>query len=281
MLCEYPVLRLLASGQEKQVDAGGFVDALPLPADAPDVWAKVAKESGEENIVVIDSHVTPSPALEAYCPEPILSASSLCLLFPARSVVTGLVVSRGVRLVPSNRFDGIETLFSPSLTLPHVAGSFAANYTPQRAFRTAYLLTADRPVPTNPLARHRFALSASLGSEALNGPWWMLGALYALLDQNPVEVAWAKCAPLLADPSGLSRRSRELARKVRLATDLPVQAMDQRQSRAVKALIPNIAPADYWQGFVEGCADLGADGKTLAVRYALAGAAVWPGEISA
>jgi len=262
LLRDYPVFQIHTADCAAEPEAGGFPDAVSIPETAPGQLAELAEKTGENAIVVIDPHVAVYPAIEVYEVDGVLSASNLCLMLPARSTVTGLVVPRGLRIVPVAQIDDQQGVGPPSLVIPRIAGSYSANATPRLAFRTAFDLGQEHWGTTD-----QMALSASLGSDAQNGDWWVLGAIYGLLGDLSADQAWSECS---ADPSDLHRRIPELARILRINIGVEVQVLNADQSRAIKGLLPDMAPPDIWQRFVAGCADLGADGKALAERYARA-----------
>lgn len=286
-LGELPALRLLPPAAMTAVapdpGAAGFAGARPVHAAAAPAAARAAAaEAGSDFVVVIDADIRATREAEALMPERALVEARLCLGFPSRSLVTGLAVARGLRLIPVDRLrDEDEALPAPALIVPRGIGHYAANDSPQRAFHAGFACAAAQPLPPpgSDAARNRLALAASLGADALNGVWWVLGALSGLAGRDGPQAAWAEVAPLLADQAAPPRRVRELARLVRLETGLPVRALDRRQSRAIKAMLSDWAPPEMWRDFIEGLADLGADGSALADRYRQAAAQVWSGEM--
>ncbi|GAA0310361.1 hypothetical protein [Rhodovulum strictum] len=273
MLGDLPALRL-APAAPPAPDAG-FADAQPV---SQATLTAAARATGSDHVILIAPDIAPARAAETLMPDPALVAAGLCLGYPARSVVSGMAVPQGLRLIPVARLEDGAPPPPPALLVPQIAGTLAANDTPQRAFHTGFELTAARPLPPPGAARDRAALAASLGADALNGVWWVLGNLHSLLGRGGVRTCWAETAPLLSDPSAPVRRIRELARLVRLETGLPVQALDRHQSRALKAMLPPWAPPEMWSDFLRALADLGAAGPPIAARYTRAAAAIWPAE---
>ena len=280
LLGDVPAIRLRApvATPIPRPAAPAFAAAREVSGNAVEAARAAAEVAGSDFVVAIDPSVEPSPSAEALMPEPDLVAARICLGFPSRSVVTGLIVPRGLRLIPVARLEG-DALPEPALLVPFPAGDFAANGSPQEAFRAGFALAAETPVPgpEEIAARNRLALAAALGADAMNGTWWILGTLHALLGRSTLQESWADSAPLLSEPSELSRRSRELSRLVRLERGLPVPPLDRRQSRAVKAMLSGAAPPEMWARFIAGAGDLGAAGAALALRYRRAADLIWSG----
>ena len=187
--------------------------------------------------------------------------------YPAKSVVTGLHLQRGLLLVPVQALNhSTQTLPPARLTAPHSIGVFEGNGTPELAFEMGFVTVSGQP-RLSPDCANRVALSASLGNDALNGPWWVLGSLAGLLGNESLGEAWVRHEELLSNPRDIHRHILGEARRVRLSTGLPVQALSQEQSRSMKAMLPDWPAADVWEDFIAGCKILGPDGEVLADRY--------------
>ncbi|TCO72040.1 hypothetical protein [Rhodovulum euryhalinum] len=282
LLGDVPALRIAAPGQMAPLPrAQGFADAPVVSAeDIAEAARAASAAAGSDLVAVIDADVLPAPAAEAVMPERAFVEARLCLAYPSRGVITGLMVPRGLRLIPVERLRDGAPLPEPGLLVPQGVGDFTANDAPQRAFQAGFGLTAGQPLPPPgaTAARARAALGASLGADALNGVWWVLGALHALLGRGSVQACWAEAAPLMSDQAAPARRIRELARLVRAETGLPVQALDRRQSRAIKAMLSPWAPPGMWQDFIRDAGDLGAQGAAVSDRYSRAAAMIWPSD---
>jgi hypothetical protein len=186
-------------------------------------------------------------------------------------------VPRGLRLIQTRRL-GAEVP-KPALFVPRAMGALGGNATPQLAFATAFDLARamDAETPATGAGRRQLALAASIGADALNGLWWTLGTLTALLGRHEAREAWTTVAPLLTEPEDAARRTREIARLVRLERSIPAMPLDRQQSRALREMLTGTAPPAMWSAFVHGTADLGADGVALARHWGRAANLLWPG----
>lgn len=273
----FPAVRIEASGPDPSPPAATFAQAQPSGRDVMAALRTAGAGSPSGHVVLIEAHVTPAPGAEAHVPEPALLAAGVCVGFPTTSVVTGLVVPRGLRLIQTRRLEA--EVPNPALTVPRAMGTLGGNTTPQLAFATAFDLARamDRATPATAAGRRQLALAASIGADALNGPWWMLGTLAALLGRHEARAAWSSVAPLLAEPSEVARKAREIARLVRLERGIPAMPLDRQQSRELKSMLTGTAPPAMWWGFVNGASDLGTGGTEMAGRWGRAARLLWPG----
>lgn len=276
-LGSFPAVRIEAPGPDPSPPAASFAQAQPAGRDVVAALRAAGAGSATGHVLLIEAHVTPDPGAEAHVPEAALLAAGVCVGYPTTSVVTGLVVPRGLRLIQTRRLDA--EVPKPALTVPRTMGTLGGNATPQLAFATAFDLacTMDRASSATAAGRRQLALAASIGADALNGPWWTLGTLAALLGRHEARAAWATIAPLLAEPSEVARRAREIARLVRLERGIPAMPLDRQQSRELKSMLTGTAPPAMWWSFVNGAADLGTDGAEMARRWGRAASLLWPG----
>jgi hypothetical protein len=276
-LGSFPAVRIEAPGPDPSPPAATFARAQPAGRDVVAALRAAGAGSPSGHVLLIEAHVTPVPGAEAHVPEPALLSAGACVGYPTTSVVTGLVVPRGLRLIQTRRLEA--EVPEPALTVPRTMGTLGGNATPQLAFATAFDLARamDAATPATDAGRRQLALAASIGADALNGLWWTLGTLAALLGRHEARAAWASVAPLLVENADVSRRAREIARLVRLERGIPAMPLDRQQSRALKEMLTGTASPAMWSGFVHGAADLGADGAALARRWGRAASLLWPG----
>lgn len=278
LLRDFPVLRLVSDAGGSAVKTGGFAEAQQVH------WRDVAKAArvlataeGASTVLLIEPHVAPTMEAEAVAVDQALCDFGEVIRYPARSVVTGLHLPHGLLLAPIKALeDAVAALPSARLTTPHGIGTFTGNQIPEIAFETGFLIASRRTASSPPAAR-RLALSASLGTDALNGPWWVLGSLAGLLRKDSLGEAWVRHEALLSRPRDIQRHISGEARRVRLETGLPVQELSQDQSRVMKAMLPDWTAEDIWQDYISGCRALGTDGGALADRYEYAVRYIWPG----
>ncbi len=276
-LGSFPVVRIEAPGLEPSPPAATFPRARPAGHDIVAALRAAGEGSLTGHVLLIDAYVSPSAGAEAHVPDPALLAADVCVGYRTTSVVTGLVVPRGLRLIQTRRLD--TEVPKPALIVPRTMGTLGGNATPQSAFATAFDVARamDAETPATGAGRRQLGLAASIGSDALNGVWWTLGTLIALLGRHEPREAWATVAPLLAEPEDAARRTREIARLVRLERGIPAIPLDRQQSRALREMLTGTAPPGMWSAFVHGAADLGADGVMLARRWGRAANLLWPG----
>jgi len=269
----YPVLRIW--GEEKHENPVGFVDAPTVAAsDIMSEALHLAMVRRSSAVLILSAYVRPEKTAEAIWIDPDLLEATQVLGFPSRSVVTGLYIKQGAVLVPTVHLKNVATLPAPSLIAPHSVGDFMGNETPTLAFENGYANTVEA-AETDLAARNRLALAASMGTEALNGGWWVLGAMSRLLPSLSLEEAWKRHEELLVSPQDMSQHLETEARRVRLETGVPVSALSHAKSRALKAMLPNWPPSDMWDRFAHDCSALGPDTQTVAQRYLRAAGRVW------
>lgn len=273
LLGDFPVIRTRGAETERN---GGFGDAVWSAAgDVTAAARQLAMDTGAPAIVIVAAHVKPSMQAGVIRIAPELATIDAAIGFPSRSLVTGLFLTSGAVLVPAKLLQTAESVPTPTFVLPHSVGRFAGNETPELAFGNGYTTTFGRVAQTVE-KRQRLGLAASLGTEALNGYWWILGALAGLLPQAlPVHEAWVRHENLLSAPNDLPRHLEGESRRVRLATDMPVWALSQSDSRTLKAMLPEWPPSDMWQDFVSACKDFSPDLDSVAERYTRAASHVW------
>ncbi|MEM9031020.1 MAG: hypothetical protein AAGB18_00110 [Pseudomonadota bacterium] len=131
------------------------------------------------------------------------------------------------------------------LTAPQVAATWQSQSSPWDAFRLGFASASTVLGDGRSAAlASRLALTVSLGSEVLNGPWWRLGALWGCLGRSSLKAAWAREEPHLGDPSGMSARANTLARLVRQHHGVPAEAVDRGASRAIKLGLSGKVPRE-------------------------------------
>ena len=271
LLGNFPVLRL--GNGRGQPPAEGFAhERWSMPADAMAEAHRMAE--GDDAVLVVAAHVLPDQKAAAIRVEEPFLKPGKALGFAARSEVTGLFVTRAAVLIPTALLPGSGTLPEPALTFPYSVGSLSGNDTPESAFRQGFLTTKGINPDTN-AERSRLALAASLGSEALNGGWWVLGALSGLQKDPNLTKDWSRHEDLLSNPKDTARRIAALSRHVRLETGLPVQPLSHAQSRALKAMLPSWPASDIWERFVRDCVLLDPELENTARAHHRAASRLW------
>lgn len=236
---------------------GAFATAAPLDARA------LKKAKGPA--LVISADVAPHPAADSFVLENDLANCGKAILLPTISEVSGTFIERGLTYIPKGH--ALDT--TAELILPLAAGRFLGNATPEQAFRTAHTIWQNTAPPRDADARNRMALALSLGSDAPNGEWWVIGGLAGLLD-IPRE---PELTALLDDPTDILPSRRKLTAQVRQRAGLPVQVLDMQQSAIMKAMLTDLAPANYWHALETSCVAMGL-GETAA-RYKTAAERIW------
>lgn len=213
-----------------------------------------------------DDGVTVDPSAAEILVEDALIDLGVTLRFPARAQVTRLYLPRGLTVTGDPD--------APCLTLPRGIGWLSSNETPERAFATAFALGSEANLNVMGPARDRLALSVSLGADQLNGPWWSLGAMAGMTRGESLAGAWASHAPLLGQPGEMRGALEVAARSLRLQTGIEAHPMSQSASRAIRAQLPSIPPADVWREFIRDCETLGAG--DVAAPYIRLYKRLWP-----
>ena len=150
---------------------------------------------------------------------------------------------------------------------------FGGNTSPEMAFETGFAAMSGRDATTD-REKDRLALQASLGTDSQNGTWHVLGGFSALSGALSVAEVWPHHAGLLDAPNETHHHIEGEARRVREETGLPVRALSQKESRAIKAMLSTWPPAESWSDFAAACDDLGC--RDLAAQYARVSGYLWP-----
>lgn len=271
LLGDFPLLRL-GDGRGQPPVEGFAHERWSAPEDA---MAEAHRMAGDANaVLVVAKHVLPGQKAAAIRVEQPFLKPGKALGFAARAQVTGLFVTHGAMLIPATLLQGSGRLPEPALSFPYSVGSLLGNTTPESAFGQGFLTTSGINPDTN-AERSRLALAASLGTEALNGGWWVLGALSGLQKDANLTSDWSRHEDLLSNPKDTARRIAALSRHVRLETGLPVQPLSHAQSRALKAMLPSWPASDMWEGFVRDCTSLDPRLENAAHAYHRAASRLW------
>jgi len=233
---------------------------------------------GAEAVLVLDRAVEPDPSADSIRIDDVFNLSETPIGFVARSYVTGLFITDGAVLVPAALPD--VTVPKPTVTLPYSVGVYNGHSTPEEAFENGFRSVENQHAETA-LDQARLALAASLGLDALNGAWWILGALSSLARNRTIADAWAELEWLLEEPNETDRQIRIEARRTRQATGLPVRALTQSESRAMKAILPPWPSSTIWRRFQEESLELKPDAAAAASRICAAAAWLWPELVNA
>ncbi len=272
LLGDCHVVRIVNVGEAAK--GSGFAEADTCTADqALGTVRRLAREGPQIPIVVINAFVEPDARSEAIRVDPALLATGHPIGLVARSSVTGLFLRRGGCVLPHKGLGKVKALPEPRLVLPYSIGRFSGHNTPEQAFANGYQSVAAQD-PQTPAERNRLALAASLGTETLNGGWWVLGALSGL-GETPMLAAWEQYAGLLGKPNDMPRQIKMAARQVRLQRNLPVAALSHAESRTLKAMLPAWPDSSTWQRFATDCARLDPALSPLAKRYQRAAGRIW------
>lgn len=271
LLGDFPVLRL-GDGRDRPPAEGFARERWGAPEDA---MAEAHRMAGDADaVLVVAAHVLPGPKASAIRVEKPFLKPGKALGFPARAEVTGLFVTHGAVLIPAAHLQGSGTLPEPALSFPYSIGQLSGNATPESAFGQGFLTTSGI-APDTKAEQSRLALAASLGTEALNGGWWVLGALSGLQKEANLTSDWSRHEDLLANPRDTARRIATLSRHVRLETGLPVRPLSHAQSRALKAMLPSWPASDMWERFVRDCVSLDPKLKDAARANQRAACRLW------
>ncbi|MEM9320085.1 MAG: hypothetical protein AAGA70_13930 [Pseudomonadota bacterium] len=251
----------------------GFADA---PMAAPDAKLGDLDLGDAPALIVLAAHVVASLDAEALLPEPVLIASGKISGYLAQSAVSGGFVQPGLWLVPRQACDSHGARVLGELTgapvLPVSIGIVYGNDRPKSAFELAF----ERARGALPVAKSdvaEAALFASIGADAQNGIWWVLGTFAGLLDREDCGTAWQRVAAL--SDGALADHHAAAAREVRDLRGMPVQAFNAAKSRLIRHCLPAYPGRRYWEKFDKECASLGDDGEQLATRYRAASAYLW------
>lgn len=273
-LRDLPAIRVGAPNRFAK--GGAFDDAETVTSSEAERRARALMETSEA-VVLIDQNLNPHKEIELFEVDEALLSSGAAIVLPARSAVTGLFLPCGIRVVTRASLNRPEDSHVPAeVVLPVDSGTFYGNETPQSAFTLAYELHKDRPIPQAKPEANRLALAASIGVDVLNGGWWCLGTLSAFADL-PVDRAWRRYNYLFDFPGEMAGEIEASSREVRLRTGLPVQALGEDGSKAVRKLLSNWPPADMWTSFISDCNTIGGLAKSrIAPAYEQALQRVWP-----
>lgn len=271
LLGDLPGLRIFGKGQSRS-DVK-FAGAAECEGETVlDEIARLVDRTQAEAVVVVQAFVEPDVNAPALGVDPELLSIDQPLGLLSRSSVTGLFLGTGAMIVPKGCISGNGALPDPVITLPYSVGRFKGHAFPEQAFENGYRSVAKVETPGT---EHLRALAASLGTEALNGGWWVLGALSGLQPEMTLAQAWERHRRLLDTPNDTTREIEAEARRVRVATGLPVSALSHAESRALKAMLPNWPTQDHWQGFFMDCERFAPRLDGLVDRYRRAGGRIW------
>ncbi|MEM9757061.1 MAG: hypothetical protein AAF914_13750 [Pseudomonadota bacterium] len=243
----------------------------------PDLWSAVHRTFAQTDVpavIVIEPDVQPTRASEAVAVPGAFLGVGAPVRYPARSRVTHLSVPRGLLLVARNA----DLAAPPALMVPQTIGWLWGTETADGAFAMAHGLMQEAlasDTPADDLAR-----AASIGMDAENGAFWVLGALSALAGDGVAE-GWNRQRHVLTEPNDTERQVMAEARRVRGMTGVPVAPLTAPASAAVKALLSDVAlPAD-WSAFVMQARAGGGDLAAIGDAYARAADRLWPAAITA
>jgi hypothetical protein len=166
------------------------------------------------------------------------------------------------------------TSLKPSVVVPKSLSVLHGNRTPEEAFETAFSL-ARAPKVHLSSTPERTALAASLGMDALNGLWWILGTFSGLSPGLELGEAWDHHSSLLSAPDAIDHHLEAEARALRLQTGLPVRAINAEQSLVLKAGLPDWPGPEYWAAFDKFSKAHGGAFADLATSYRAAAAYLW------
>ncbi len=268
----FPLLRL---GEKRDAaPADGFADQ--FWCDPREAAAK-AREISETApaILIMSEYVVPDATASAFWVDPDFLNAEIVIGFLARSHVTGLFLEDGATLVPTGLLQDRHDLPLPVLTYPYSVGVAHGNATPEMAFAQGFRSVAAVPTDTSQ-ARNRLALATSLGTEVLNGGWWVLGALQSLRGEMTLADSWQCHEALLDTPKDIPKAISIEARETRQSVELPVQALTPEESRALKSTLSAWPDSAYWLRFVSECAELGAELDGHGQRLHRAARRIWP-----
>lgn len=218
--------------------------------------------------IIVAADVRPNPAFQKNVPDPVLGNSGLCIGYMVRNAVTGLPVPDRIRFAPCNLFmQNLEA--SPDMTVPRILGSWRPNRSEEICFRAGH---AAFTTPVDYADTDRL-FAATLGTDADNGDWWVLGALSALDGISDRDRLWTGYAGMSCeDRTGCMQH---LVRGIRVRTGLPMQLFTPDQSRAMKQMLSEFPTRQHWDRFVAACSALGPEGQRLATAYQRAADAIW------
>ncbi len=200
--------------------------------------------------VVVPPGIRPWPDAGHLSPDPALTSGPRALLYPAVNALTGDCASdRGLWVAaPALVAAKAATLLSQDAALalapvvpPEIAADWDCGATPQDAFRAGHAAMAAPRCAA-------LALSASLGADHVNGPWWGIGATRALLGAD-ADRAWAEEVALATPDDGLTARWAELARMVRLRCGLPVRPLPPEAAAALRRMRAPLPPPEVWDRY--------------------------------
>ena len=225
----------------------------------------------EKALLAIEEDVAIHPeALHFEIDEPLLRSDTV-IAYPARSRVSGSFSCPGIWLVTQAAAQAMpETTvgaFRAEITVPRCIGTFFGHATPEEAFASAFSLARSPRV----FSDHE-PLDYSVGADALNGDWWLLGGFAGLLGQEGLAHSWTRHAPLMRQPDVLARTLQSEARHLRTVRGIPVRALPADASRIARCARSNWPGPKMWAAFEKACPRLGNDHETLSARYRAASA---------
>lgn len=229
-------------------------------------------------ILVIEPNVVPNKEAPAILPENILLNSEYIFGYPAKSVVSGSFHPQGAWVVPKaaieiNSKTAVCDLASKFL-VPRSIGTIYGNNTPEEAFETAFNL-ARSPKVSFQNKPESSALAASVGMDARNGLWWILGTFSGMSKDDDLVTAWTYHSRLLSAPDDISHHLEAEARRIRVTQRVPVTAISSKQSLALRATLSEMPGAEYWKNFDQRCRTEQGALADLANIYQAAGQYLW------
>jgi hypothetical protein len=245
---------------------------MALESDRANALRTYLSELRSDRVVMVEEDVAVDPRAVGKSLHPELLKSEKCIAYLGANAVTGLHVPRGPRCCRRDAAIACGGLPPIDLVVPEVVSVWIPNATPEGTFRSGFEATVGQAEDEE--AQTRLSLAASLGLDATNGTWWVLGACHGLLGDS-VESAWAAEREFLMDSLGLDRRVHEVARLVRVRRGVPVWPLAPLQSKLAKQMVSTWPPARVWFEFADGCERLGSSAQKVGAAYRHAGQLIW------
>jgi len=193
-------------------------------------------------------------------PPVALLGAGAAVAYPLRNAFTGGLARAQARYVPRKR-PGPD---APLVVVPEYAGTFGSGVTAEQAFELGGQEAAWQRAHGDP------TLAATMGADAGQGTWWLLGANMMLIAGHPAAMGYEALSGY--SDEDLTDVLKVAAAVARGTGAVKAEVMSPGQSRAFRALVSPVPPRSVWERFAEACDGLGFPANELATAHGQAAA---------